>query len=58
VKPRSKAKEDLIDKMSKLEAHIKKMRQLLEDGQLTKDNYVAIEKAAFLVDRTVWDIAP
>lgn len=49
---------DLIDKMSKLEAHIKKMRELLETGQLTKDNYVAIEKAAFLIDRMIWDVAP
>ena len=47
-------KADIINKMQKFEEHLKKMRQQLENNEVTSDNYFAIQNSALLIDTLVW----
>jgi len=46
---------DILEKIEQFEKHLKKLRQQISRGEVTSENYFAINKSAFLIDTLMWD---
>jgi len=54
-KVKKNPQDDILEKIEKFEKHLKQLRQQISSGEVTSENYFAINKSAFLIDTLMWD---